>query len=175
MIAFKLNELKKHLTKNEITDVQITAAAEYMVDNNFKRLLKEKRLLTFHHNYVLIELNYFNPPIDLYEILFELQISGYKPVLAHPERYGYFQRNSKEYEKLKKAGCLFQLNLLSLSNFYGKNIQQTATKLLKAQYYDLAGTDTHHQGHIDSLKKIKGKKIISLLKPLLQKNTILTL
>ena len=59
-------------------------------------------------------------PENLYDIIFELNINGYKPILAHPERYNFYHSNFKEYYKLKKFGCAFQANLLSLTNYYGK-------------------------------------------------------
>jgi len=90
-----------------------TAAAEYMMDASFFKRIESEKLLTIKDNYILIEMSYLSPPIQLYEIIFEIQLAGYNPILAHPERYLFFHYNFKEYEKLKKAGCLFQLNLLS--------------------------------------------------------------
>ena len=117
-------------------------------------------------------MSYLNPPLNLHEILFNIQIAGYKPILAHPERYNFYHQNFKEYQKLKEAGCLFQLNLLSLSNYYGRHIHTIALKLLKENLYDFVGTDTHHQRHLDALEKITDKKILQRVAPLLQKNLL---
>ena len=118
-----------------------------------------------------LEMSYFNAPINLYELLFEIQLKGYKPVLAHPERYNFYHHNFKEYYKLKTSGCLFQLNLLSLTEHYGKQVQKTAEKLLKEHMYDFAGTDVHHQNHLHLLQKIGTIKNLKNLESLLLNNT----
>ncbi|MCK5814866.1 MAG: histidinol phosphatase, partial [Flavobacteriaceae bacterium] len=75
-----------------------------------------------------------------------------------------------EYYKLKDAGCQFQLNLLSLSDYYGKNVQKIATRLLKEKMIDFVGSDVHHQRHLEALEKINNRKIIELVSPILEKN-----
>jgi tyrosine-protein phosphatase YwqE len=78
-------------------------------------------------------------------------MSGYQPVLAHPERYIYLEHGRDFYDELKNIGCLFQLNLLSLGNYYGKSVHQLAEYLIKKNYYDLIGSDLHHVRHLDAL------------------------
>lgn len=173
IIQSKLNELTAHLKGIGITDVHIRAAAEYMLDGNFNVLLKNKNLLTVKDRFLLIEISYLNAPLNLYEILFNIQIEGYIPILAHPERYGFYHGNDHEYQKLKDAGCLFQLNLLSLSNYYGKYVNQMALQLLKENMYDFVATDTHHERHLDYLEKITDKKTLKLVSPILEKNALL--
>jgi tyrosine-protein phosphatase YwqE len=98
-------------------------------------------------------------------------VSGYKPILAHPERYNYYHQNIEFYLKLKNAGCMFQLNLLSLSKHYGSEVQKTAYQLLKNNLYDFAGTDIHNQYHIKKIKEITiPKKTIEIVKNVLTKN-----
>ena len=53
-----------------------------------------------------------------------------------------------EYDKLKKAGCLFQLNLLSIVGYYGAGITKTAEQLLQKGLYNYVGSDVHHDNHI---------------------------
>jgi len=95
-----------------------------------------------------VELSYLNPPIQLYNILFDLQIAGYRPVLAHPERYLYYHQQFRDYEKLKNAGCQFQLNLLSTVGYYGVEVAKAAENLLKKGMIDYVGSDVHHGNHI---------------------------
>lgn len=137
--------------KNE--DINLHVAAEYMMEESFAKLFKSEKLLTLKENYVLVEMSYLNAPIQLYDILFELQVAGYKPVLAHPERYIFYHHNFDEYKKLKKAGCHFQINLLSSVGYYGKRETETAQKLLDQGMIDFVGSDVHHQKHIDSFEK----------------------
>lgn len=163
-------EFKEFLKAVDFTGVELRLAAEYMLDSNFSTLLKTEKLLTVKDNYLLIELSYLSAPVNLYETLFEIQIAGYKPILAHPERYGFFHQNFEEYYKLKEVGCLFQLNLLSLSNYYGKDVQTIAKKLLKANLIDLVGSDTHHLKHLNYLEKITDASTLKSIQSVLQNN-----
>lgn len=128
-------------------------AAEYMIDEEFRELFKREKLLTLKDNYVLVELSYLNPPIQLYDILFELQVAGYQPILAHPERYVFYHHSLSEYRKLKNAGCLFQFNMLSATGYYGANVLKTTDALLKEGLIDFVGSDVHHIRHIDAIHK----------------------
>lgn len=132
---------------------KIRYAAEYMMDSSFSEKVKANELLCLKDNYVLVEMSYTNPPIQLYEIIFELQCAGYKPVLAHPERYNFFHKNMEAYEKLKNAGCLFQLNLLSTVGYYSTSVAECADKLLKKGYIDFCSSDVHHFKHTESFYK----------------------
>ncbi|WP_036841390.1 tyrosine-protein phosphatase [Polaribacter sp. Hel_I_88] len=170
IIKAKLTEVQNELKKRNITDISITAAAEYMMDEQFSAILEKGNILTLKDNLVLVEMSYFSPPNNLYDILFQLGLKGYKPVLAHPERYNSYHNNFREFTKLKRAGCLFQLNLLSLTNNYGREVQKTSERLLKENLYDFVGTDTHHLNHLQLLKTIATKKNLSKVEALLNNN-----
>jgi len=133
---------------NLSNQVSLQCASEYFLDENLMQLVQQEKLLTLKDNFILIEMSYLNPPIQLYDFLFELQLKGYQLVLAHPERYNYFHSNKKEFAKLKKAGCLFQLNLLATVGYYGKNVAEIADYLLKENLYDFVGSDFHHKNHV---------------------------
>lgn len=128
------------------------AAAEYLMDDVFLLKIKNEELLTLKDNYVLVEMSYLNAPHQLYEILFDLQMAGYQPILAHPERYLFYHFKQEEYKKLKKVGCKFQLNLLSVTGYYGKPVFEVAQKLLDEGMIDFAGSDAHHERHTDAFK-----------------------
>ena len=169
-IKNKLEEVKKELENRNITDINIHAAAEYMMDEQFSTLLEKDDILTLKDNYILVEMSYFSPPINLFDILFQIQLKGYKPILAHPERYNSYHNNFEIYYKLKKAGCLFQLNLLSLTAQYGKFVTKTAERLIKENLYDFVGTDTHHHNHLLLLQKVSTKQNLKNIKHLLENN-----
>lgn len=161
-IRDNFSNTSKIVSENNITK-PFRAAAEYFIDDWFEKHFQDEKLLTLKDNYVLVEMSYINAPLHLYNILFDLQVAGYIPVLAHPERYVFYHKNFSEYEKLKKAGCLFQLNLMAVIGYYGKEITKTAEELLKKGMYDFVGTDVHHDKHISTLEqKIKIKSIDSL-------------
>lgn len=145
-------ELLRAALKNENIDVEINAAAEYFLDEHVEHLLSQKeKLLTVHDNMVLVEFSLAHPPFDLKDILFELTMQGYQPIIAHPERYIYLEHAKDFYDELKDAGHYFQLNITSLSGYYGKSANQLAQHLIKKGYYNFIGSDLHHFRHIEAL------------------------
>jgi tyrosine-protein phosphatase YwqE len=84
-------------------------------------------------------------------------------VIAHPERYAYLLNRKEFFDELKDAGCLFQVNLLSLTGYYGKPILELAEYLCKKGYYDLAGTDLHHERHLTALQKLSNSTTFARL------------
>ncbi|TRX36845.1 histidinol phosphatase [Flavobacterium sp. ZT3R18] len=150
------------LGKNDIR-IPFRAASEYMMDDQFVKLFQAGELLTLKDNYVLVEMSYLNAPMQLYTILFDLQIAGYIPVLAHPERYLFYHNNFEEYAKLKRVGCLFQLNLLAVVGYYGEAVAKVSEQLLQKGMYDFVGSDVHHSKHIAFFEeKVKLKEITAL-------------
>lgn len=137
-------------------DIAFDAAAEYLMDDRFARALNAgEPFLTLKDNLILVELSFAVPAINLKELLFQLQLKGYQPILAHPERYLYFGANKGWYDQIRDAGCLFQLNLLSLTGYYGKDARLLAEFLLKKHYFDFLGTDLHHERHLFALRSSK--------------------
>jgi len=150
-ILQKLEELRLAV-KAEGLAVEINAAAEYFLDDHVAGLVKNNEpLLTISGNMVLVEFSMVHPSMSLKDILFEMQMQGYQPVIAHPERYFYLEHSKEFYEELKDIGCLFQLNILSLSNYYGKSAQELAQYLIRKEYYELVGSDLHHIRHLEAL------------------------
>jgi protein-tyrosine phosphatase len=148
-------------------------ASEYLLDSTLITRINEENLLCLKDNYVLVELDLFNNPINLYEMLFELKIKDYKVIIAHPERYMYFHNSMAKFSKLKEFGVYFQLNLLSLTGFYGKEVQKVAERLLENNLYDFTGTDIHRDLHIDELnRKPLQFSNTNKIADLLQKNTL---
>jgi protein-tyrosine phosphatase len=151
----KLDEVRKAV-KDAGIDIELGAAAEYFLDEHVEDLLNKKEpLLTISENKVLAEFSLAFPPMNIKEMLFEMQMQGYLPIIAHPERYTYLQRNRDFYEELRDTGCLFQLNILSLSGHYGKGVMELAQYLLRNNYYSLVGTDLHHVGHLEGLHDLR--------------------
>lgn len=129
--------------------IQLHLAAEYMMDELFDERLEQNDLLPLgeNGNRLLVETSYFNPPMDLQGILKRIKAKGYFPVLAHPERYVYMDKD--DYRKLKDMGILFQLNLSSLAGAYGEEAQHWAKWLMKKHFYNLAGSDLHSLRNLD--------------------------
>ena len=151
--------------------ISLDCASEYFMDEEFVKRFKSEKLLTLKNNHVLVEMSYLNAPLQLYDFLFELQLEGYKPVLAHPERYMYFHNKPEEYEKLKKSGCLFQINLLSVTGYYGKDVMNIAESLLKRELIDFTGSDIHNKEHISSFNSSVKTKAIKELQEAIENNS----
>lgn len=171
IIQHTLLTVQSELKVAGLTAINIQAAAEYLLDDRFSALLQKRELLTIHKSMVLVELSYFNPPLNLKELLFELQLAGYTPLLAHPERYVFWHRTPSVFEELKTAGCKFQLNLLSLTKHYGEAVYKASVYLLKNNMVDYVGTDVHHSHHIKLLQHKIDAKLLALLVPVVERNS----
>lgn len=146
-----LERLQKALRQNGMS-IEISAAAEYMLDDHFMQLLHNKEpLMKLTKNYILTELSYSTAPEKLEEISFEINTNNYQPLMAHPERYPYYHNNYKAYERLKELGFLLQVNLLSLTGYYGKTVAKAAKYILENKLADFVGTDLHHFRHLNIL------------------------
>lgn len=155
-------------------DIELRAAAEYFMDEHFQSQLEAKApLLTIGGNMVLVEFSMIMAPMDLQDMIFEMQLQNYQPVIAHPERYIYLSRKKEFFDDLKSSGCFFQLNLLSLGGYYGSSIQELAEYLLKKNYYDFAGTDLHNARHLSLLQKLSSPHLKRLRESGLIKNQLL--
>lgn len=150
-----LEKLQKGV-RNEGLDIEISAAAEYMLDDHFMELLRNKEpLMKLTKNHILTELSYSTAPQKLEEISFEINVNNYQPIMAHPERYRYYHNNYDAYRRIKELGFLLQVNLLSLTGYYGKSVAKAAKYLLDNQLADFVGSDLHHFNHLNILTDVK--------------------
>jgi tyrosine-protein phosphatase YwqE len=164
IINARLQEVRDEL-KNRGVDIELHAAAEYFIDEHFAASLTSRDpLLTIKGNQVLVEVSTITAPFDMKEVLFEMQMQNYQPVIAHPERYIYLKQNKEFFEELRDSGCLFQLNLLALVGHYGSAVQELATWLMKNEFYEYAGTDLHHFNHLNLLSKLFHSPLYQKLK-----------
>jgi len=157
IITAGLQKVQQALKENNI-DIPIKAAAEYYIDESFMALVDKKELLTIRDNEVLVEFSMLYEPPMLSEVIFRMQSAGYKPIIAHPERYLFFHGNLRKFRELKDNGCLMQMNLLSVAGYYGKNIKVVAEELMAKGIYDYCGSDMHHEKHAAALKALASSK-----------------
>jgi len=151
-----IEEAYKKVIENNAGPDNLTFAAEYMMDQYFLDILNKNEILTITDNKVLVEMSYFQAPINLNQILFKLQNNSKVPILAHPERYTYMHsKDLIKFQDLRKRGCLMQVNMLSLSNHYGKAIQKIAYQLIENGFIEYICSDVHKLTHLDKIKEIK--------------------
>ena len=145
--------LREEISKQGIS-VEIDAAAEYYIDDLFIEKLKRKELLTFSGNHILVELPFFNEPQNFHSVIFELIVEGYKPILAHVERYTYWYNDFENYVKLKDREVLLQMNLTSLYEDDNSHLRKMTEKLIEKEMIDFVGGDVHNMQHIENIKKV---------------------
>lgn len=156
-----LEKLREGLLQNEI-DLEVDAAAEYYMDETFEKKVREKTVLTFGDNYLLFELSFINYPSNINDMIKLMLDNGYKPVLAHPERYPYFHGTVDNYSRIKDQNCCLQINAIALTGYYGAGSKALAEEMIENNLVDFTGSDMHHLRHADALGE-------SLYTPSLQK------
>ena len=162
--------LKNGLKMNDLDHVNIDVAAEHMIDSGFEKLLEDHKFMPLSKSYLLIEMSYLQASINFNESVKLISDIGLFPIFAHPERYAYLHNHVKQYKKLKGKGLLFQLNMLSLSDYYGKEVNKAANWLLKNNLIDFMASDVHKISQLNSLKKISiNEKTLMLIKPIIEK------
>ena len=168
-IKHSFKTLKETLLQNaKFNSVDLKYAAEYLIDDNFENLLIKDKALPLNDNHILIEMSYLQASINLQESIKKIKEKGYFPVLAHPERYQYLARENNKYRNLKENEIRFQLNMLSLSDYYGQGIRKTAMKIMDDGQYDFIASDVHNLRHLSKLKDIVvSRKLLYKIEPLI--------
>jgi len=137
--------------------MKVEAAAEYYLDTwLINEVNTGNPLLTFGDKFFLFEMNYVTEPYQLNDFIFSLTTKGYKPVLAHPERYQFM--TLEKAEDLRYRGVLLQINILSLIGFYSRPVQLMAHKLIDKGLIDFLGSDSHGLKHAMLIKEAQKNK-----------------
>ena len=144
-----LEILKAELEKEKM-DIVVEAAAEHYFDETFEGRINDGKLMVMGDNYVLFEFSFISKPPNVVPIVHRLKELGYKPILAHPERYPYMDID--QFRSLREWGLLFQLNTISLVGYYGKEAKKMAESLVDNQLIDFISSDMHHLRHAEALK-----------------------
>lgn len=166
-----LQKVKKALQEKSI-NIEISAAAEYYLDEFFlEKVRNGEKLLTVYKNHVLVETGFVSKPLMLVEIFFELEMLGYKAVLAHPERYQYLAQDKKLLHEMIDRDVFFQINLLSLIGFYSRPVQSFAELLVKEGRVKYLGTDTHNHRYLDALENLPQSKYFDKIQEISLFNT----
>jgi len=173
IIHMGLEDLRKAV-KAEGISTEIEAAAEYYMDEILLEKIKAgEDLLTFGDNYILVETGFINKPQMLLETIFQLEMAGYKPILAHPERYQYLIADKGLLEDLIDRKIIFQVNLLSLTGFYSKEVKNFSEMLVERDLVRFFGTDCHNARYLDMLEMLPKSKVYSKIKQAKWLNTSL--
>lgn len=164
------------LLKDKVSgDIKTAYAAEYMLDASFEKLLHNPTdVLVLPHKHILVEMSYMHESLLVEDLIFQLTVQGYKPILAHPERYVYYHGDVGKLKRFKESGLLMQVNILSLLGYYGSKERQVARWLADQGWIDLLGTDVHHERHVNAIEKgLEHENIIKALRKCTIKNEAL--
>lgn len=156
----KLEELEKKIKENKL-DIKIYLGNEIFINKELVNYIKDNKIYPLNNSkYILVELPFHNQILNIEDIMYEIKHNGYIPIIAHPERYTYFQNDYKLVENLKSEGILFQSNYSSILGYFGKGSKKLMKKMLKDKYIDYLGTDIHHINKtyvLDNFNKIEKK------------------
>ena len=160
-----LAKLKQYLSDQKI-NIDLEAAGEYYLDENFIARLGNEQMLTFGDNYLLFEISLVFRPGNIPEAIFAINSHGFKPILAHVERYPYLHsRDLRWIREVKEMGTFLQMNITSLIGVYGGTARNIAQRLVDEEMIEFIGTDLHNEGHLAHLSKALGdpyvQKILS--------------
>jgi tyrosine-protein phosphatase YwqE len=150
-------ELGRGLMDHGLTQVSVEAAAEHMIDDAFEELLEVGQVMPMRKSYLLVEMSYLQPSLNFEPAITAITRKGLTPILAHPERYAYLHQQPEKYREYRQQGILFQLNLLSLDGYYGRDVQKMAWKLIEEGLIDFLASDAHGLRHLEALKDIQLK------------------
>jgi protein-tyrosine phosphatase len=152
IIHTKLEEVIKEIQNLNI-EIEVSASAEYNVEDEFFDKIKNKELVPLPGNHILFEYSFFSKPLQTEKYIFELIVNGYKPIIAHFERYPYYHRQNEIVHEYKNKGVLIQLNLLSIIGHYGPEVQKQAHYLIDNGLVDFVASDCHRIEHLELLQK----------------------
>ncbi|RYY23222.1 MAG: capsular biosynthesis protein [Sphingobacteriaceae bacterium] len=159
-ISNALAILKNELQKQHI-DIEIEAAAEHLLDEGFEALLEEGSVMPMKDNYLLFEMSFIDVHPNLIPLVQKIKDKGYKPILAHPERYPYF--TIENCRNLKSWGCDLQMNTISLTGYYGGKTKEMAEEMVDYNLVDFISSDMHHVRHAAALERSLGTTYLEKL------------
>jgi len=157
-------------------DMELFLSAEYRMDEYFNKEYEAGHLIPMPGKRVLLENSFQQELMQLDELLFDMQVKGYKTILAHPERYSYYGRRRTRYTQLHNAGAKFQVNILSFTGYFGEEARDIAMWLAKNEMIDYLGSDMHNVKHAhiiqEYLNSKEWRKLVPVLEPHILNDTI---
>ena len=166
----------KDAVTDEGLDIDLCLSAEYRMDEYFDKEYAADHLLPMPGNHILLENSFQQELMNLDELLFDMQVKGYRTILAHPERYTYYSRRRKRYEQLHNAGARFQVNILSFTGYFGEEARDSALWFVRNGMIDYLGSDMHNLKHahiiMDYINSKEWKKLSKEIEPTVKNDQI---
>lgn len=168
----------KDAVTDEGMDMELFLSAEYRMDEYFDKEYAADHLIPMPGNHILLENSFQQELMNLDDLLFDLQVKGYRTILAHPERYTYYSRRRKRYEQLHNAGARFQVNILSFTGYFGEEARDSALWFAHNGMIDYLGSDMHNVKHAHIIMDYINSKEWKKLSPEIEstvKNDLITM
>ena len=155
-----IEELQK-----EVKDTELYLGSEIYITDNIVDLIKDGKASSINGTkYVLFEFPLAETkPMNDKEVIYRLIENGYVPIIAHPERYPFIQKDPDYLFELSDMGALFQANFGSIIGMYGNKAKKTLKELLKNDLISFFGTDTHRPEQVFTKMPHIMKKLRKLL------------
>lgn len=150
-------ELQAELDRRGNT-IRLSHSAENRLDDLFMKNMRDNTLMTLPGKRLLVENSFMLEPWNLDQLLFDLQVRGFRPILVHPERYSYYYGKKDRYATIHDGGTAFQINVLSLAGHYGRDEKKFAEYLIEKGMVDYIGTDLHRMAHVESINRYLASK-----------------
>lgn len=145
--------------KDEKINMKIYSSAEVYFDSKILDFIDNKNII-IGQKYMLIEFDFNILPKNYEHILFELQLNGITPIIAHPERYRFVHNDYSIIKKWIDKDYKLQVNCGSLLKRFGNQSYYSATKILENGNAHLIGSDAHNNNR----RNFCIKDAISLIK-----------
>jgi len=141
----KIDALLGNLSTKGI-NVNIAKGAEVYIGMDLFDIKGIERLALNGSRYILTELPMMVFPLYTEEFLYRLQLLGFVPIIAHPERNAEIIRKPELLYRLIDLGSLAQINTGSITGLFGQAVQNCAKKILKSKMAHMVATDAHSNG-----------------------------
>ncbi|MGB7604375.1 MAG: CpsB/CapC family capsule biosynthesis tyrosine phosphatase [Lutisporaceae bacterium] len=146
IVKQKVEKLNNTLKKKKV-NINIYPGCEAFISPELPRLVREKQVCTLNDTqYILIELPMESVPDYTADIIYQLRLDGYTPIIAHPERNTVISETPDVLIDLINRGALTQINSSSINGLFGKGIMETSLLLLKNKMIHLLASDAHTAG-----------------------------
>ena len=155
------DKVRQAIKENGI-NLEFDAIAEYYLDETMYEKIEKKDLLSIgNEKFVLVELSYLTKANNVSDLLYKLQLAGFRVILAHPERYPFYhEKDFDSYQSLKDRNIYFQINLMSLVGKYGKPAKAIAERLIDENMVDFTGTDLHNIRQMETIEACISEKYV---------------
>lgn len=155
---FRITAVLREALRRENLPINLHYGNEVYIDPELPELIARGEVATLADSrYLLLELPVVSEDNSALDLIFRLKSMGITPIIAHPERYNYFQDRPERVERYLELGCLLQADYQSLLGKYGKKAKKTLKTLLKQDKISLLASDIHHKHHNYRLKPAESK------------------